>query len=145
MEQMAHLPVTAEQIATLTRRDLSLFQYCSVYKKDGPEQCDAKLTPYFSRRDELSIHQDCILWGSRVVIPKAARKVELHELHNGHWGMSRMKSLARLYVWWPGLDTDIEQMVQKCGECQSNPVQSTCSSITSMEMAITTMVQTIYI
>ena len=30
-----------------------------------------------------------------------------------------MKSLARMYVWWPGLDKDIESSVQACAECQA--------------------------
>ena len=30
-----------------------------------------------------------------------------------------MKSLACMFVWWPGLDSDIEQIVRKCDECQS--------------------------
>ncbi len=29
-----------------------------------------------------------------------------------------MKSLARMYVWWPGLDKDIEKSVCQCGACQ---------------------------
>ena len=33
--------------------------------------------------------------------------------------MSRMKSLARMYVWWPGLDKDIEELVKTCYECQA--------------------------
>ena len=33
-----------------------------------------------------------------------------------------MKALARMYVWWPGLETDIEESVRLCNECQqSNP------------------------
>ena len=31
-----------------------------------------------------------------------------------------MKALARMYVWWPGIDKDIENMVQMCNECQVN-------------------------
>ena len=31
-----------------------------------------------------------------------------------------MKSLARMYVWWPGLDKDIEESVRLCNECQLN-------------------------
>ena len=44
----------------------------------------------------------------------------LQELHQGHLGMSRMKSLARVYVWWPGLDKDLEDSVHACQECQAN-------------------------
>ena len=29
-----------------------------------------------------------------------------------------MKSLARMYVWWPELDADIEETVRGCEECQ---------------------------
>ena len=29
-----------------------------------------------------------------------------------------MKSLARTYVWWPGLDKDIEKSVRQCNACQ---------------------------
>ena len=42
----------------------------------------------------------------------------LQELHEGHPGISKMKALARMYVWWPGMDTDIEKSVRRCGECQ---------------------------
>ena len=38
-------------------------------------------------------------------------------LHEGHPGISRMKSLARLHVWWPSLDTDIESHVKSCVNC----------------------------
>ena len=30
----------------------------------------------------------------------------LYELHTGYAGIVRMKSLARLHVWWPNLDRD---------------------------------------
>ena len=33
--------------------------------------------------------------------------------------MSRMKGLARMYVWWPGLDKEIADMVRSCQECQA--------------------------
>ena len=42
----------------------------------------------------------------------------LQELHEGHPGMSKMKALARMYVWWPGIDSDIEKSVRICTECQ---------------------------
>ena len=32
--------------------------------------------------------------------------------------MTKMKGLARMYVWWPGLDEDIENSVRLCLSCQ---------------------------
>ena len=34
--------------------------------------------------------------------------------------MTRMKSLSRMYVWWPGVDKDIENLVSSCNICQHN-------------------------
>ena len=39
------------------------------------------------------------------------------ELHVNHIGMSRMKTLARSYIWWPQLNFDIEETCRKCNEC----------------------------
>ena len=38
----------------------------------------------------------------------------LAQLHEGHPGMSRMKGVARMYVWWPGITGDIERAVHDC-------------------------------
>ena len=54
-----------------------------------------------------------------MVILERYRQDVLEELHVSHPGMVRMKSLARLHVWWPGLDSDIETKVSQCGPCRS--------------------------
>ena len=53
-----------------------------------------------------------------MVVPLQGRQAILQELHEGHPGMTRMKALARMYVRWPGLDSDIEKSVQQCVPCQ---------------------------
>ena len=45
-------------------------------------------------------------------------KATLSDLHEGDPGMTRMKGLARMYVWWPGLEKEIEGSVNSCQECQ---------------------------
>ena len=44
------------------------------------------------------------------------RECWLTELHYCHPGIVRMQSLARRYLWWPGLDRDIERSCQTCQE-----------------------------
>ena len=57
---------------------------------------------------------NCLLWGHRVVIPEPSRKIVLHELHFSHFGISKMKALAREFVWWPSLDSDLEELTRSC-------------------------------
>ena len=84
------------------------------------QEPDATLKLFYHRRHELSIIDGCILWGSRVVIPKQGRDVILQQLHEGHPGTNRMKSLARAYVWWPKIDSEIDEVVKTCGTCQQH-------------------------
>ena len=55
-----------------------------------------------------------------MVIPPQGREKILEELHHGHPGISRMKSLARSFVWWPGIDKDLEAKVKHCDPCQKS-------------------------
>ena len=54
-----------------------------------------------SRSHELSIQGFCMMWGIRVIIPQKFRKNILEEVHQGHLGIVKMKSIARSYVRWP--------------------------------------------
>ena len=58
------------------------------------------------------------MWEHRVVVPPPGREHLLVELHEGHPGISRMKSLAGSIVWWPGMDGEIQEMVEHCVICQ---------------------------
>ena len=81
---------------------------------------DKEYQALYSRRHELSYEQGCILWGDRVIVPEKLRSEMLKMLHATHMGMTMMKRLARNYVWWPGLDHDVEALVKQCNACQVN-------------------------
>ena len=42
---------------------------------------DEDLRPYWNRRLELTIHNGCLIWGNRVVVPPEGRKTLLRDLH----------------------------------------------------------------
>ena len=120
MEQLQEAPITSTQIAAWTRRDTLMARVLQYVLQGWPDQPDEVLKPYWYKRMELSVEAGCLIWGGRVVVPPQGRESVLAELHSGHPGVSRMKSLARGLVWWPGMDTSIETAVKHCSSCQQN-------------------------
>ena len=119
MEQLDRSPVTATTVRTWTNTDPLLSRVRQFVQSGWPSSVnDELLKPYFSRHTELSVQDGCVLWGNRVIIPKAGRVEVLQELHEAHPGTTRMKQLARMFVWWPAMDQDIEEKVKSCAECQ---------------------------
>ena len=71
-------------------------------------------------RQELSVEDDLILYGCRLLIPMAMRKKTLEQLHVAHQGIVRTKQRARLTIYWPGMDNDIENITANCAQCQDH-------------------------
>ncbi|KAI0980235.1 hypothetical protein GJ496_009481 [Pomphorhynchus laevis] len=61
---------------------------------------------------------------ARIVIPRSIRYKALETLHLGHRRISAMRHLARLYCWWPTINTYIEQWVDCCSFCQKQQPKS---------------------
>jgi len=120
MNEIACTTLTAKDIKEWTRYDKVLSKVHHYLLTGWPEDEDPELTAYRIRKDELSLHDGCILWGMRVVIPSKGRNQVLEELHVAHPGVSRMKALARSYVWYPGMDAEIEKCVKMCEICQEH-------------------------
>ena len=71
------------------------------------------------------------MFRERIVVPTGLRKRVLKLLHRGHPGIQRMKSLARNYAYWPGMDKEIEQRVCRCTPCAAaakQPIKATLHS-----------------
>ena len=116
--QVQALPVTVAQLQQATRNDPILGKILRCIRRGWPEAVPDHLKPYWSRRLELSIEDGCILWGIRVIPPKKLQPTIRDMLHEGHSGIVRMKKMARSYVWWPGIDKELEQLAHDCTPCQ---------------------------
>ena len=111
-------PITSRDIARKTKSNkiLSVVYDCilkGIELPKGPE-----FDKFRKVQGQLNIDQGCILKGNRVVIPPEYEKDVLTSLHESHLGINRTKALARFYVWYPGIDKDIEDLVNNCFQCQ---------------------------
>ena len=66
---------------------------------------------------EYTVLNGAIFRGHRVAIPIEYRPYVLKILHEAHMGADKMKELARRYVWWSSLNSDIEREARSCIIC----------------------------
>ena len=70
-------------------------------------------------RNELtSVDGNIVLHGNRIVIPDALQKRDIELAHEGHQRLVKTCSLLRSKVWFPKMDTAVDQVLKKCFPCQ---------------------------
>ena len=90
---------------------------------------DPNMTPFVSRRNELLFLNGCIMWGSRVVMPVQLQPHILEKVHAAHLGIVKMKAVARIFVWWPRIDSDTDKLATSFENCQIASVSPAKASI----------------
>ena len=124
-EDLSVSPLDAHLIQHETARDTDLLLVTEwVTQGNWPRRLPENLThllPYQRMKDSLFIHKGILMLQrdahARVVVPSSVTSQTLDTLHTSHWGIVRMKQLARRYVWWPSIGEDIEKMVKICEPC----------------------------
>lgn len=129
VEAVRATPVTTSAIRDATAEDDILRQVLASLAGRWPQViADPSLKQFYNRRDALSTLDGCLMFAERVVVPRSLQRQVLRQLHTGHPGIVRMKALARSYVYWPGLDSDVETIVKQCSNCAESarlPVKTT--------------------
>ena len=83
-------------VKSATRKDPVLSQVCDATIQGSPETAPEGLVTIQNRRNELSLHHGCVIWGARVVVPHKLRPHLLED--TGHLGVVKTKALARSYI-----------------------------------------------
>ncbi|XP_033149641.1 uncharacterized protein K02A2.6-like [Drosophila busckii] len=117
-------PINADVILKHLRKDKTLKKVLNFVSNGWPDkQCESEISPYFNRRFAITVNNQLLCLHTdtnRIVIPRTLRNDILKLLHDGHWGIARMKQLARQHVWWPGIDEDISNLTKSCNICKTN-------------------------
>ncbi|XP_055584891.1 uncharacterized protein K02A2.6-like [Uranotaenia lowii] len=118
-----HLPLSFSMVQNATQTDSLLGKVARFTSAGWPRnRSDLKnweLQCFFDRRESLTVVQGCVVFGERLVVPQIYRKRCLAQLHKGHPGIQRMKSIARSFVYWPGIDQHIIDYIKACQPCAS--------------------------
>ena len=85
---------------------------------DHRSQLPESFRCFWSAREHLSVDDGLIVYGCRLLIPASMRRQVLISLHESHQGSVRTKERARLSIYWPGIDNDIDNVVLSCKMCQ---------------------------
>ena len=122
-----------EEIAKATREDATSRELIQVIRQGWPNtkpEVSPAIRPYWDYRDELSVYNDLIVRGDRIVIPTRERVRILKLLHRGHLWMVKTKQRARDLVFWPGMNAAVDEEVAQCSVCLEGRNQQTKEPMT---------------
>ena len=129
MEAQVHmlftnLPVSDERLKSVRRETQSDEQMQCLHKviiegwPQTRQECPERIQEFWNHRDELTVMNDIIFKGEKIVIPRSLRDEMLGKIHTGHIGIEKCKLRAKDILFWPGMSKAIESMVAKCSICQ---------------------------
>ena len=102
-------------LAKETDKDETSVTLKNMVLKGWPEkrdECPQNLKAYWTYRDELSVLDDLVLKGNRIIIPNDCRDDVLDKVHEGHFRIERTKLRARDTVYWLQINHDIKTLVK---------------------------------
>ena len=124
IELVENYNLSFKDIQDLTKKDIILSRVLG-YVKYGWPCNDNMCFEYAKVKNDLSIHNNVVLFRNRLVIPSAIRPRILDLVHSGHNGMVAMKAESRENLWWPNISQDIEEKAKSCGQCVERNNQPT--------------------
>ena len=128
---MNNVPVSPNKLAEIKKESLSdpNLQTVSHFIKNGwpsnRKACPTHIHEFWNFRDKLSVMDDIVFKGEKIVIPKSMQNEMLSLIHLGHMGMEKCKHRARDVLFWPCMCKQIEQLVRQCDKCQERRMANT--------------------
>ena len=121
--------ISLEDIQQATANDSILQKLTKMISNDAwmlkdednmSEEEKAELNHFTKVKEELTLADNVILKGTRIVVPKSLRDRTLALAHQGHQGIVKTKQLLREKVWFPQIDKQVTALVNNCIACQAN-------------------------
>ncbi len=109
-EVISQFSITSKLVGDCTKKETVLLQVlnfvCKGWPTSGPECKMDALKPYFNAQMEICEVNGVLLRDCRVIVQQKLQRRVITMLHRSHCGIVCMKTMARLYGWWPNIDRD---------------------------------------
>ena len=101
-----------------------LMKFC---KEGWPSshELSGELCRYITVKNHLSVADNLLLYGNRIIVPRSMRDEIRGKVHAGHQGIQRCRLRLATSVWWPGVLREIEQLVKSCPVCMKKTTPHT--------------------
>lgn len=124
-------------IQKCTKQDEELQKLMKIIKLGWPtdkKELDNTLKPYWDYRDELTVNFGILWKGTRIIIPKCLRHEMMKKIHIGHLGIEKCRLRAREIIFWPNINTQLEDYLSNCQVCLTHRKQNTKEPLISHEI-----------
>ena len=104
-----------------TLREPALQALANMITKGWPDdKCEVPLSirEYWPYRDELATQNGIIYTGTRVIIPTNMKRDLVVRAHASHLGIQSTINKAREIMFWPRMNHELTDAVQRCPTCQ---------------------------
>jgi len=103
-----------------TNKDINIKQVKKFHIEGWPkhDKVNTNLKYFYNIRNDLQIVDELLFYKNNLIVPETLKNNILKLLHEGHFGITKTKAMARELYYWPGMNTDIENYVMKCTICE---------------------------
>ncbi len=92
---------------------------------DDQIDCPLEIRSYWTFKEDISYQDGLLFKSDKVIVPKVLRSEMLSRIHESHLGINKCKQRARELLFWPGMSTQIEELVARCEMCATHrPINS---------------------
>lgn len=118
------IPATSQKMDSIraaTAGDVRLQKVIKYIELGWPayiNNTDPSVREFYPQKNELSVNDELVTRGNRIVIPEQLRNEIIDRIHDGHQGLTKCWERANTAVWWPGISSQIKQKVLSCRLCQ---------------------------
>ena len=128
---------TFQRLQKETLMNIAMSALYKVVKQGWPSDkalLPPEIQPYWSFRDEISIHEGVLLKSDQVIIPSSLRQEMLTKIHKAHQGADSSIRRAQETLFWPAMSATIRRACSTCGLCAQYKAEQLTEPMQSQEI-----------